>query len=42
MALTKEAIDNRPKRPANTYMLFSTRRYKTLGDADNKKETVKK
>lgn len=42
MALTKEAIDNRPKRPLSTYLMFSTKRFKELGDVDGKRDIVKK
>ena len=42
MALSKEAKENKPKKPLNSYMFFSTRRFKELGDTENKREVVKK
>jgi hypothetical protein len=42
MGLSKEAKENRPKKPLNTYMRFMKKRCEELGDAENKKDIVSK
>ena len=41
MPLSKEAEEQKPKKPLNAYMRFRNNRMKELGDAEGKNNTVK-
>jgi hypothetical protein len=42
MPISKEAEENRPKKAANTYFLFMTKRSHELGDTKNKRDIITK